>query len=164
MFKLMHVSIIWVCIIAIVCLTRFIHKHCSHRYVELFSNYSTILRLEELDEQSVGILNRFLHLNTFNLENKYCKENIKSYYIDPNNLKKTKNNVVYTPILHKNTYFNPKSKQCENTDNSPVKKRVNCNHELIKCKNIANNDIYVLGQNETIDFQDACSFKECSHI
>lgn len=164
MFKIQYVSTTWVYIFASVCILRFIHKQCTQRFVELFSNYSTILKLEKLDEENVGTLSHFLNSNIFKLENEYCKDNIKSYYIEPNNLKKAKNNVIYTPIRHKKTHYNSTNKVCENTDKSPVMERVNCNHELITCKNVANNDIQVLGQNESIDFQEVCTFKECSYI
>lgn len=140
------------------------HKHYSQTFVELFIHYPVVSELDQLNDSTIGILNRFLKQQIYKLKDNYCKTNVKSYYIDPNNLKKSRNNVVYTPILHQRTYFNPDNEQCENKDKSTVKPKVYCDREIVSCKNIANNDIQVLGQNESINLEDVCTFKSCYDI
>lgn len=161
------VSTLWISIIVIICFLRFVHKKCFNSVFELFSDYSTDRQLQKLinfENKNIDILSHFLKKQLFTLKDDYCKKHIKSFFIKPNNLRMSRDNVVFTPILNQRTYYNSTSKQCENENGEPVKKSVNCGQEFATCKNIVNEEMRVLGKNKFIDSAEVCAFEACTDV
>jgi len=162
-----YVSTLWIRIIVFICFLRFMHKKCCNSVFEFFSDYSTDRQLQKLinfEKKNINILSQFLKKQLFTLKDDYCEKHIKSFFIEPNNLSMSRENVVFTPILNQRTYYNSTSKQCENENGEPVKQSVNCGQEFATCKNIVNEDMRVLGKNEFIDSSEVCTFEACTDI